>query len=1055
MKGEHDANARDRGKGQKERRARATQTAFWPHQTGWSHRENGLPDVAILTGFLARHSKHNLVAMEPKEIIMLKTQVNGIGIVLALVIAGATAAIAPSPAVAQSEPSVTDPEQGNVTERAVPGLAIPRQGTGLLTTPSPTPGKQAAPPLAAPQALPFKGQTPSCPPPAVTGLGLGIDAANELMACPWVGLSKQRVQDSERNIRESLEGKRLAHGGGKLSVKGNSLAEWGVSLKMTNVGANLDFAAPPGFRSASLNGFTLEAPLGRSWNIALRGQIEGRANVEVGNNNVLKWSPSLFPFGIRISNLQTRADVRLDPRDPQHPKFISATINPSFSVGGEGFIPVSIPVSIQTQVSGGKLHMVGHFTNLPVSLAPLDARLTGDLIMTFEPVRVDVGAHLSLYPTFLGVPQGVEGSVSTPNQQSGAQVDLSDNLADLPLGNVIFASTAFHAAFQLVTVTVRGELSIGLGFSYLGTKYDKRVGVPFGLSLPFVVPTTDELNQLILGLLPGMPRTLGDNQPGGVTPPLQTPVDFATPANEIETGILRHLPSGTVLSLDYPWLQLDPPVGRPLLLSGKGLIPPPTYGQQADSALWTGHYLAAESFRYAAMPSPAALERVKFVLGGIKRLFDVTGDVVGPPVRHGGPGELGFGGAAFIPVTAGPGILSRTLHRSDDPSDYTTGPLTTQPCYYMHPEGGWQIQGNPTIFPTYGTVPEATRMGLPQLIQPVGPIWYGWGCGTNHPVSRDQQVGVFMGLAMAYQNVNDPEVQATAKKLIEDALDNLLRNNWNVVLPPDNRIAPTSSYLGDFAKQLAYLRIGKTVNPAKYGPLYDKYAPAAELTWIPTWFSSIDPPEEYYKFNLSHAAFSSLLFLETDPSIRAKAMVGYNMLWGAIHHHKNAYFDLLHILVQIPADRAAVAASLSSPNSRINLTAEIQSLLNEWLIRRSLVMGPNGLPRNDVARWDYQSQLWPRDVSLYASLGGNPKWISNFALPLWGRVGQGMDFMWQRHPFQVGMDEKIRRPGAPAPDQMEVLQNGAPGNHRLREGAAVDYLLAYYMAVYLGLLPSP
>ena len=92
MKGEHDANARDRGKGQKERRVRATQTAFWPHQTGWSHRENGLPDVAILTGFLARHSKHNLAAMEPKEIIMLKTQVNGIGIVLALVIAGAAAA---------------------------------------------------------------------------------------------------------------------------------------------------------------------------------------------------------------------------------------------------------------------------------------------------------------------------------------------------------------------------------------------------------------------------------------------------------------------------------------------------------------------------------------------------------------------------------------------------------------------------------------------------------------------------------------------------------------------------------------------------------------------------------------------------------------------------------------------------------------------------------------------------------------------------------------------------------------------------------------------------
>ena len=109
--------------------------------------------------------------------------------------------------------------------------------------------------------------------------------------------------------------------------------------------------------------------------------------------------------------------------------------------------------------------------------------------MTFEPVRIDVGAQLSLNPQAFGVPLGVDASVSTPNQQSGVQFDPSDNLDDLPGGNVIFASTAFHAAFQLVTVTVRGELSIGLGFSYLGTKYDKRVKVPFGLSLPFVVPT--------------------------------------------------------------------------------------------------------------------------------------------------------------------------------------------------------------------------------------------------------------------------------------------------------------------------------------------------------------------------------------------------------------------------------------------------------------------------------------------------------------------------------------------------------------------------------------
>lgn len=988
-----------------------------------------------------------------------------------------------APVSAESPPAATgtEPPTPEVQERAVPRppgfpptLRVPARPP-LPAPPQPAPGQHPSTQFPQPGARPVVPGTATGP-----AILSSLDAANELLAIPWQGLSKQQEQDAERNIRESLEGKRLAHGGAKLSLKGNSLAQWDFSLKMTNVGANLNFAAPPGFRSASLEGFVLEAPLGRSWEIALRGQIEGRAKVEAGGQKLLSWSPSLFPFGIRISNIQTRADVKLDPRDPERPRLVSATVTPRFSVGGEGFIPVSIPMSLQTEVSGGRLRMVGHFTDLPVSLSPLDARLTGDFILTFEPVRIDVGAQLSLNPYFLGVPQGVEGGVSTPGQQSGAGVDFSDNLADLPLGEVgnvnvagvFFASTPFHAAFQLVTVTVRGEVSIGLGFSYLGTKYDKRVKAPFGLSLPFVVPTTDELNALIVGLQPGMPRTHGENPPTGTMPPLRTAVDFATPAQEIETGILAHLPNGTVLSLDYPPTRelirpparLGPPDGRsapePQPSPGARLqSAPPTYGQFADSAIWTGHYLAAESFRYAAQPGPEALDRVKIALAGVTRLFDVTGDAVGPPVRQGGTGELGFGrGASFVPVTVGPGILSRTVHHSEDKIDYSAGPLTKQPCYYLHPEGGWQIAGNPTVYPTYGAVPEATRKGMPQLIKPIGPLWHGWGCGANHPVSRDQYVGVFMGLAMAFQNVNDPAVRATAGRLIDDALDYLVaRGRWNVILPPDNRIASTSSFLGDFPKQLAFLRIGKTVNPARWGPLYDRYARAAEFAWIPIWFSSIDPLFQYYKFNLSHAAFSPLLFLETDPAVRAQAMIGYNMLWRSVRHHRNAYFDLLHILVQAPADRAAAAATVApgSPADRsVTLGDEIRTLLNDWLARRNLVAGPNGLPRNDVPDWRYQAALWPRDVSLYASPGAKPQWVANFPLPLTGRIGRGMDFLWQRHPFQVGMDEKVRRPGAPPPEQAEILRTGAPGVHPRREGPGVDYLIAYYLARYLGIVPA-
>ena len=71
---------------------------------------------------------------------------------------------------------------------------------------------------------------------------------------------------------------------------------------------------------------------------------------------------------------------------------------------------------------------------------------------------------------------------------------------------------------------------------------------------------------------------------------------------------LRHLPYQTVL---------DP-------VLGPGRIPV-SYTRCGDSALWTGHYLAAEAYRYAVTASPHALANVRLALNGLTRLTDVTG----------------------------------------------------------------------------------------------------------------------------------------------------------------------------------------------------------------------------------------------------------------------------------------------------------------------------------------------------------------------------------------------------------------------------------------------
>lgn len=84
-----------------------------------------------------------------------------------------------------------------------------------------------------------------------------------------------------------------------------------------------------------------------------------------------------------------------------------------------------------------------------------------------------------------------------------------------------------------------------------------------------------------------------------------------TDAASIEADLhARHAPYGMIL--DPIFVSPDSPEVSHFTRCG-------------DSAIWTGHYLAAQSFRYAATRSPESLEAVRFALEGIRRLVDVTG----------------------------------------------------------------------------------------------------------------------------------------------------------------------------------------------------------------------------------------------------------------------------------------------------------------------------------------------------------------------------------------------------------------------------------------------
>src|SRR5947209_16663685 len=72
----------------------------------------------------------------------------------------------------------------------------------------------------------------------------------------------------------------------------------------------------------------------------------------------------------------------------------------------------------------------------------------------------------------------------------------------------------------------------------------------------------------------------------------------------------RHLPFGTVLDPIFTLTDSDQVA---------------SYTRCGDSALWTGHYLAAEAFRYKMTHAPEALANLKNAITGLKGLTDVTG----------------------------------------------------------------------------------------------------------------------------------------------------------------------------------------------------------------------------------------------------------------------------------------------------------------------------------------------------------------------------------------------------------------------------------------------
>ena len=218
----------------------------------------------------------------------------------------------------------------------------------------------------------------------------------------------------------------------------------------------------------------------------------------------------------------------------------------------------------------------------------------------------------------------------------------------------------------------------------------------------------------------GLAACYGETTPSSVTAPVPSKpalaVTAVTPTEADAVAISQniqanHWPYHTLLNPRYA--SGDPTSPDYATLSARG------YTQAADNAIWTGHYLAAESFRYSVTASGDGLANIRKAVKGVTSLIDVTGT----------------------------DLLARFLMPLSSP--YAESVLGE----------------------------EASRHGRHDVTYNGEP--YGWLGNT----SRDQYSGVFFGLGIAYSLVADVDIRNEIRSDVTRMLSFLVRNGWNVRMP--------------------------------------------------------------------------------------------------------------------------------------------------------------------------------------------------------------------------------------------------------------------------------
>jgi hypothetical protein len=404
--------------------------------------------------------------------------------------------------------------------------------------------------------------------------------------------------------------------------------------------------------------------------------------------------------------------------------------------------------------------------------------------------------------------------------------------------------------------------------------------------------------------LAGLPNKTPWGANGPARAPFAQQPDLEKAALALEADIQKwHVPYNQLLSAYFD----DPTYG-------KGNVTEYTHIQ--DSAIWTGHYLAAECFRWAVTKDPAAQDNAARLLSGIEDLLDAE--------------------------TPGGGHLVRC-----------TLPLTAP--------GAKAMLGYPDFFAT-------TLHGQPYV--------------ANEHISRDQYLGVMLGLGCAHDFLDDPASKQRAGDLAGRIVDYLVANDW-VAMAHDNK-TPVAPFVQSTDKMVMFTAIAAHANP-RFQRVRDEIAPLVSLEWLSEWIGLLDPLDGYFGWNLGNGTRYHAMRLETDPARFMALERAHEIERRGIGHHENAWFQCVDAAVE-PALAPQVAP-------------EILDELRRWVARSRRMFSTQLSTDPSIPHATYTAPFGVQKGPGGASLVAVARLEATYPIAVERRCGS--EYLWQEDPFQL------------------------------------------------------